>query len=65
MTDKTCYQCGGIIAFGQEAHEMRINGEPTFWCIECIEIYADAVWNDEDWGPRKGMNIAKVSARVN
>ena len=63
MPERHCHSCGATIVFGR-AHEMGINGKPTFWCIECIEEYSEAIW-PEDWGPRQGTNIAKASKAAN
>lgn len=50
MTVK-CIQCQGEIVFGSP-HEMNVNGEPTFWCEDCIEQYSEAMWPEDIYGPR-------------
>lgn len=46
-----CCRCGGQIVYGEAPHVMDVNGEPTYWCADCIEEYSAAVWPD-DYGPR-------------
>lgn len=50
-----CCRCGGMHLGGEPLHEVTAVYDDVTeierYCIECIDLYSQMMWNREDWGP--------------